>query len=241
MWMSPSRDLQSGRVIEPESSIFATFHEHIAELLRRIFYVSAGSLFVGLCGFLFSRWLAILIYRIADIGGIFHHPSLTFSDRFLSAALVSLIGFHYLFLINIYQFVSPGLYARERKTYLIPFIWAALGPGLAFGLLAMYLLIIRRFGFAPLDQLTSIRPWLIRFYLLSVLSAFLFALPRRKRSLSIPAYGAASILIWALPGHVFDTLLVLLIAACVGVLLIDSMALFAWTDAEVRETVNKDW
>lgn len=229
--------------VEEINEYRASFHDHVAELFRRVLYTNAGSLFFGLVGFLFSAKLALLMYATVDLGGLSNqtHPALTLTDRILLGAMVSLVAFHYLSLYQIYAYVFPGLYPHEQRTFLIPLVWAELAPIMSFGFLAIYSTVANRLGQPPLLALGSILPWLIRFYLITALSIFLLGLPRQKRTLTLSAFVGLCLLTWILPNHVFATFITLLILVCLGVSLVDSYVLAIWGDIDVETTIDEGY
>lgn len=216
-----------------------TFHEHMAEFFRRVLYINIGSLFSGLVGFLLSDKLASLLYAVADLGTSTHaaHPALTFTDKVLLAAVVSLVAFHHLLLSQFYAFMSPGLYPQERRTFLVPRLWAHLAPLMAFGFLAIYSVVISRLQQPPLSDLASIRGWLLKFYCVTALSTFLLALPRQKRSLTLSAFTILCLIILVLPHHVFDTLNLVLLELCLIASVVDGIVLSIWSDKDVIRTI----
>lgn len=219
-----------------------TFHEHVAELFRRILFIGIGSLVAGLVGFLLSNKFALLLYSIADPGTSTQltHPTLTFSHKVLLAAVTSLFAFHYLLLNQVYAFIAPGLYPHERRSFFVPLAWAQLTPIIAFGFLTIYSVIINKLSQLPLVELASIRGWLLRFYFVTVLSTFLLALPRQKRNLTLSAFSVFCLILFILPNHVFDTLIIALLELCLVLSVVDGIVLSIWSDGDVARTVNAE-
>ena len=227
---------------EEDQSYEITFHDHMSELFRRILIICLGTLFVGFVGFLLSNKLALLLYLIADLSTSAPsvHPHLTFTDKVLLAAILSLMACHHLLLNQLYAFISPGLYPHERRSFLVPLVWAQLTPIIAFGFLAIYCVAINRLSQPPLVELASIRGWLLRFYFVTALSAFLLALPRQKRNLTLSAFTCLCLVVLILPNHVFDTLVIALLELCFIMSVVDGIVLSIWSDSDVVKTVTAE-
>lgn len=226
-----------------ETEFETTFYNHIAEFLRRVIYISIGCLFFGLIGFLLSSKLVFILYRMIGLENVGAQISanLAFTEKILWGAVIALIAFHYLFLNNIYGYVAPGLYPHERRTFMIPLLWAEFAPFTALLFLSIYSLVINRLEQPSLLELGNIRAWLIRFYLITALSTFMLALPGQKRNLSLYAYGVLLVLIWLLPNHVFDTLIILLVELCVAVSIFDAIVLSIWSDDDVKSFIDQSY
>jgi sec-independent protein translocase protein TatC len=101
-----------------------TFLEHLDELRRRLIY-SAYALLVS-CGATFFVWKPLYLYAVSyfnAFGGqlIFNQPMSGFMFSLkLSALLGVVIASPFLF-AQLWLFVAPGLYAREKKVVL-PFV-----------------------------------------------------------------------------------------------------------------------
>jgi sec-independent protein translocase protein TatC len=111
------------------------FTSHLAELRKRVFNIIAGVLVASIVTFFFRNELyAMLVYPLAKAWGT-AYPGKPINLHFLSPVEVFMAPFKVSLLAavflgspvvfhQIWRFVSPGLYPRERR-FVIPFIVVA--------------------------------------------------------------------------------------------------------------------
>jgi len=121
---------------------YMTFLEHLEEL-RKCLLITFGT--VGgatILAFFFADWILALFQRpVADLLKL--HSS-SFTETFMVSLKVSavtglFIGFPVV-LHQLWRFVSPGLYGKEKK-HLVPFIFAAWACFIIGGLFGYFLMI----------------------------------------------------------------------------------------------------
>ena len=101
-----------------------TFLEHLDELRRRLIY-SAYAL-AACCAVTFWFWKPLYLYAVTyfnSFGGqlIFSQPMSGFMFSLKLSALVALVAASPFLFSQLWLFVAPGLYAREKKV-VIPFV-----------------------------------------------------------------------------------------------------------------------
>ena len=101
-----------------------TFLEHLDELRRRLIY-SAYALAVC-CAVTFYFWQPIYLYAVSYFNGfggqlIFNQPMGGFMFSLKLSALVGLVVASPFLFSQLWLFVAPGLYAREKK-FVVPFV-----------------------------------------------------------------------------------------------------------------------
>jgi sec-independent protein translocase protein TatC len=101
-----------------------TFLEHLDELRRRLIY-SAYAL-AACCAVTFYFWKPIYLYAVTyfnAFGGqlIFNQPMSGFMFSLKLSALVGLVAASPFLFSQLWLFVAPGLYAREKKV-VVPFV-----------------------------------------------------------------------------------------------------------------------
>ncbi len=115
-----------GEEEEPVGEGRMTFLEHLDELRKRITH-AVGALFVGfMIAFAFIGRVEEFIYKrlTTDIPGgklIFTEPSEAFMLMLKMAALVGVLIASPYIMLQVWLFIAPGLYAKEKKLA-IPFV-----------------------------------------------------------------------------------------------------------------------
>ena len=103
-----------------------TVVQHLTELRDRIFYVLiAVAVGAVICFALFDRIIGFMVEPYKDITGqeglIFTQPLEAFLTRMKVAAYGGLVVASPVVFWNLWRFITPGLYAKEKR-YAIPFV-----------------------------------------------------------------------------------------------------------------------
>jgi sec-independent protein translocase protein TatC len=122
------KQLPAGQPAEPENDVKQSFFEHLGELRKRLVRALIG-IAIGMCAVgYFSerifRWVMLPVIRsLPDGAQALHYTS--YIEPFMVYLKVALYGGIFVaapyVLLQVWQFVAPALYKRERKV-VIPFL-----------------------------------------------------------------------------------------------------------------------
>ncbi|HEY0003380.1 MAG TPA: tetratricopeptide repeat protein [Pyrinomonadaceae bacterium] len=190
---------------------------HLEELLERLSAIPFISLTVNFIALGLSNWIVLNLYLFISRWGAIQlvEAALTLTDRLLWAGLFALLAFHYLLTFHTVAYVFPGLYPEEKRMVMVPLVWVYLAPVVAFVLMLLCSQMAVRLDLIEPLSPGAARAWLVRSYLVALLTTSLLSIPRRKWTLSFYGYLALLVFIWLLPNHFFDTLILALVEFCV--------------------------
>jgi sec-independent protein translocase protein TatC len=113
---TPDQELSGGQM---------SFFDHLEELRRRIFHsLIAVAVAFGVCWYFADDLFRVFSRLITNAGGELNQSSITsaFTIQFKMALMAAIFLAAPFLLAQIWLFISPGLYKRERR-YALPFIF----------------------------------------------------------------------------------------------------------------------
>lgn len=148
----PELDSETGSEQPEDESGKMSFLEHLDELRRRLLHII---IYIGigfLACFYFSRnifeFLAVPLRQVLPDDGSLAFTKLTdpFSLYIRVAILAGIFLTSPFILYEVWKFVSPGLYRREKR-YVLPFMFSSVLLFLAGGAFAYYIVLGRAYNF----------------------------------------------------------------------------------------------
>ncbi len=157
--------------------------EHLEDLRRVLIYCLVAALLATVvCWFFSGRLLDLLVVPLKDQGVYFHAPNEAFLTRLKISFVCGLFLVVPFIFYQIYSFVVPGLYERERKvmTPLLVFSTGLFYTGVAFSFLVVTPQVMKfmlGFGTDLMQPLIGIGPYFAFVARLSLAFGVIFELP----------------------------------------------------------------